>query len=228
MTISRQTPPPLPPQKSLEQLLATKDQRIRAGLIDHFIDSSLWFWFFILVGWNVFHLETSVDARSFLIMLSLNFPISLMIIVLFIVLDILLCVSRGQSIGQCINGINKKNQSTTSNQILNSVFAKPKIWLHGLMSRCLGMPLLSVSVLIWLILNPMMTPIHLHDFSLIEPEGSLLLMIFLLKIIGWALLLFGLFLPFGLGFLRGQLPTWYDQLIDVQVLQRNTAHSQFK
>ncbi len=209
-------PPPLPTRRPL----ATKDQRIRAGLIDHFIDSSLWFWFFILVGWSVFHLDASVEARSFLVVLFQNFPISMRIISLFFVLDILLCVRRGQSIGQCVNGIYKKNQPTTQQRIISRFFVIPKIWLHGLMSRCLGMPLLSVSILIWLILNPVVTPIHLRDFSLIEPEGSLLLLVILLKIIGWALLFFGLFLPFGLGFIREQLPTWYDQLLGVHIVEK--------
>jgi hypothetical protein len=212
-----QSPPPLPTQDNFpSQFLATKDQRIRAGLIDHFIDSSLWFWFFILIGWSVFHLEASVDSRSFLVLLSKNFPISLMIISLSLIVDFFLCVCRGQSIGQWINGIYKKNQPTNSDQILNRISAIPKIWLHSLISRCLGMPLLCISILIWLILNPTMTPIRLHDFSLIEPEGSLLLMIFLLKIIGWAMLLFGMFLPFGLGFIRSPLPTWYDRWLGVQ------------
>lgn len=205
-------PPPLP-----MLILATKDQRIRAGLIDHFIDSSLWFWLFILVGWNVFHLDASVDARLFLFVLFQNFPVSLMIISLFMLFDILLCVSHGQSIGQCVNGIYKNQQPTTPLRILSRVFAIPKIWLHGLVSRCLGMPLLSVSILIWLISNPIITPIHLHDFSLTEPEGSFLLIVFLLKIIGAALLLFGLFLPFGLGFIRAPLPTWYDRFLGVQI-----------
>ncbi|HEY4713978.1 MAG TPA: hypothetical protein VIH30_07040, partial [Aquirhabdus sp.] len=198
---------------------ATKDQRIRAGLIDHFIDSTLWFWLFIIAGWSIVHLEVSVDARSFLVMLATNFPISISIFTLLFLFDFLLCVTRGQSIGQLINGIRKSNQRTTSHLMVRSIFDTAKIWLHGLISRCLGMPLLYMCLIIGLIFNPIIKPIDLHDFSLIEPEGSFLLMVFLFKIIGWTLLLFGLFLPFGLGFIREQLPTWYDQLLGVHIVE---------
>lgn len=215
-------PPPLPTRRPL----ATKDQRIRAGLIDHFIDSSVWFWLFVLFGWNIFHLDAPVDARSFFILLSQTFPISITIIILFVFLDILLCFRRGQSIGQFVNGIYKKNKLINSNQILNRFIGISNIWIHGLISRCLGLPLLTVSILIWLTLDPTVTPIHLYDFSLIEPEGSLLLLIFLLKIIGGTFLLYGLFLPFGLGFIREQLPTWYDQLLDVHIVEKQQkSHS---
>ncbi|GAC1376038.1 MAG: hypothetical protein NVS3B3_14350 [Aquirhabdus sp.] len=215
-------PPPLP----LGRPLATKDQRIRAGLIDHFIDSSLWFWFFILVGWSVFHLDAPVDARSFLVDLATNFPISLMIIALFFVLDILLCVSRGQSIGQCINRIYKTHQRATSKYFEWSIFNFPKIWLHGLVSRCLGMPLLFLCLMIWFIVNPMVTPMNIHEFSLVDPEGAYQLLVFLLKMIGTTLLLFGLFLPFGLGFIREELPTWYDQMLGVYIVEKSQkSHS---
>lgn len=217
MTTSPQTPPPLPKQWILGQSLATKDQRIRAGLIDHFIDSTLWFWLFIIAGWGVFHLEASIDTRSFLVMLTTNFPISISLITLLFVFDFLLCVTRGQSIGQLVNSIYKTTQQTTSNQILWSIFDIPKIWLHGLISRCLGIPLLCMCLIIGLMLNPMITPIDLQDFSLVEPEGSLQLLFFLLNMIGSALLLFGLFFPFGLGFILSPLPTWYDRLLGVHI-----------
>lgn len=209
-------PPPLP----TDYPLATKDQRIRAGLIDHFIDSSVWFWFFILLGWSAFHLKTSVDARSLLIIIYQNFPISMTIIVMYVVLDFMLCIYLGQSIGQCVNHIYKSNLPSRNPLILSHLFDISKIWLHGLFSRCVGLPLLCVSLLIWLILNPIMIPIHLYDFSLIEPKGSLLLLLFLLKIIAWTLFLFALFIPFGIGFIRGSLPTWYDRLLGVQILNR--------
>ena len=221
MTMSPQSPPPLPtPAIFAGQSLATKDQRVRAGLIDHLIDSSIWFWLFILFGWTAFHLETPLDTRSFLIVLASNFPISINGIGFLLILDLLLCVYRRQSLGQLINNIYKTNQRATSKQFVSVIFDIAKIWLHGLISRCCGMPLLSVSLLIGFILNPMMTPIHLHDFSLIDPEGSFLLMVFLLKIIGWILLLFSLFLPFGLGFMRSPLPTWYDRLLGVYIIEK--------
>lgn len=204
-------PPPLPPSS-----LATKDQRIRAGLIDHFIDSTLWFWFFILVGWNILHLDASLDVRSFLIVLSSNFPMSISVIGLLLVLDLWFCVRHGQSIGQWITGIYKTGQQATPFSQINPPADIPKIWLHGLISRCLGMPLFCVCILVWLILNPLIMPFSLREFSLIEPEASFLLIVFLLKIIGSILLLFVFFLPCGVGFIRSPLPTWYDRLLGIQ------------
>lgn len=212
MITSHKSPPPLP-----LSMAATKDQRIRAGLIDHFIDSTLWFWLFILVGWSVFHLDSAVDARSFLLRLAINFSISMSVIALFLVVDSVLCIVLQQSIGQLVNGIYKENQKLTSQLRLFTIF---KIWFHGLLSRCLGMPLLGLFFVIVFIVNPIITPIHLQDFSLIEPEGAYRLLVFLLKIIGDISLLFGLFLPFGLGFIRGQLPTWYDRLLGIQIKQK--------
>lgn len=220
MTTSSQTPPPLPTQWIEGQPLATKDQRIRAGLIDHFIDSTLWLWLFILIAWCLFHLESPIDARTFLIALASNFHISISMIELILALDFLLCLSHGQSIGQLVNGIYKTTQRMPSHRIVWCIFDVPKIWLHGLITRCLGIPLLTVSILILLILNPMIAPIYLHDFSLVEPEGAYRLMVFLLKIIMIVLFLFGLFLPAGLGFIRSQLPTWYDNLLGVRVVEK--------
>ncbi len=94
-----------------------------------------------------------------------------------------------------------------------------KLWLHGFVSRWLGQPLLWVCVLFWLALNQIIAPLNPLKFSLIDPEGSYLLMMFLLKIIGMALLLSSLFLPIGLGFMLGALPTWYDQLLGVRVVK---------
>ena len=227
MIILQKTPPPLPTQWTFSgQPLATKDQRIRAGLIDHFIDSSLWLWLFILVAWCALHLESSMDARSFLVLLATNFPISIGIIGVLIVFDFLFCVSHGQSIGQLINGIYKMGYPASSHRNRVVGFSGLKIWFHSLISRCLGMPLLSICVLIWLILDPIITPIQLQSFSIIEPEGAYRLMVFLLEIIGWVLLVFGLFLPFGIGFIRGSLPTWYDHLLGVRIVEKpHKSHS---
>lgn len=224
--VIQSSPPPLPSHWMLNFLFASKDQRIRAGLIDHFIDSSVWFWLFILVMGCSIQLEFAMDARSFLRVLIKQFPISMGIIGLLLVIDFLLCVSRGQSIGQLINRIYKVGQHTASQCFVVSVLEVVKFWLHGLISRCLGMPLLCVYLVICLILNPMIIPINLHDFSLVEPEGAYRLMTFLLNIIGTTLFLFGLFLPAGLGFIRTQLPTWYDQLFGVQVREKpKKSHS---
>lgn len=222
MTTSQQTPPPLPTQWTFTgQPLASKDQRIRAGLIDHFIDSTLWFWLFILIACCALQLESSLDARAFLIVLATHFPISIFIIGLMLFIDFGLCLTRGHSIGQIANGIYKTTQRQTSQAVVWRIFDIPKIWLHGLLSRCLGLPLLSICLITLLILNPNIPPINLHEYSLVEPEGAYQLMVFLLKIIISALLLFGLFLPAGVGFITSQLPTWYDNLLGVSIVEKS-------
>ncbi len=214
-------PPQLPNSLDAQPLPASRHQRIRAGLIDHFMDSTVWVWLFLIAIWTALHLQNSIDARAFLVLLCSNFSTSMSLIGLFFVGDFLLCIHRGQSLGQMINGIYKTTLSSHI-QTKNQSFDVLKLWLHGLVSRCLGLPLLLICLLTWLTIDPVITPIHLQDFSLIEPEGSYLLMIFLLKIIGITLLLFGLFLPFGLAFARGSLPTWYDQILGISVLQKKT------
>lgn len=217
---SSKQPPKLPfSSLNAQPLPASRHQRIRAGLIDHFTDSTVWGWLFLIAIWTALHLQASIDARAFLVLLCSNFSTSMSLIALFFVCDFLLCICRGQSLGQMINGIYK---TTLSSHIhtKNQSFDVLKFWLHGLVSRCLGLPLLLICLLIWLTVNPIITPIHLQDFSLIEPEGSYLLMIFLLKIIGITLLLFGIFLPFGLAFAQGTLPTWYDQILGISVNQK--------
>lgn len=222
MTTSAQTPPPLPTQWIFTgQPLATKDQRIRASLIDHFIDSTLWFWLLILIAWCALQLETSMDARSFLVVLASHFPFSISIIGLMLLIDLGLCLTRGHSIGQIANGIYKTNQRPTSQVLVWHFFDISKIWLHGLLSRCLGLPLLSICLITLLILNPNIPPINLQEYSLVEPEGAYQLMVFLLKIIISALLLFGLFLPAGIGFITSQLPTWYDNLLGVSIVEKS-------
>ncbi len=219
------SPPKRPPRlpDSLSTLpLASRHQRIRAGLIDHFVDSTIWVWLFCISIWAALHLQASIDARSFLVLVCSNFSRSMSFIILFFVSDFLLCIRRGQSLGQMINGIYKTTRSSKPTHTKNRSFDVLKLWLHGLVSRCLGLPLLLVCLIFWLAVDPIITPIHLQDFSLIEPEGSFLLMIFLLKIIGITLLLFGLFLPFGLAFAQGTLPTWYDQILDISVMQKKT------
>lgn len=216
-------PPQLPTSfLTMQPLQASRHQRIRAGLIDHFIDSTVWVWLFLIAIWTALHLQTSIDARAFLILLCSNFSNSMGFIALFFICDFLLCIYRGQSIGQMINGIFKIILIPKEKEPKNQIFDGLKLWLHGLVSRCLGIPLLFICLLIGLIVNPIITPIHLQDFSLIEPEGSYLLIIFLLKIIGITLLLFGLFLPAGLAFSRGTLPTWYDQILSIRVIQKKT------
>jgi hypothetical protein len=214
-------PPKLPTQEShaLMRLNASRHQRIRAGLIDHFIDSTVWVWLFSITLWNTLHLQDSIDARPFFIILCSSFSTSIALIGLLFIGDFLLCVYRGQSLGQMINGIYKVIQPLQSNRIKHHLLDFLRLWLHGLISRCLGLPLLFICLLLWLGIDPTITPIHLNEFSLIEPQGSYLLMIDLLKIIGITLFLFGLFLPAGLAFTRGTLPTWYDRLLGVFVLQ---------
>jgi hypothetical protein len=214
-------PPKLPINSNTQILLvASRNQRIRAGLIDHFIDSTIWVWFFLIAMWTALHLQTPIDAQSFFIIICTNFSTSMSLIGLLFIGDLLLCVHRGQSLGQMINGIYKTSQISQAKHIKNDSLDVLKLWLHSLVSRCLGLPLLFVCLLLWLSVDPIITPIHLQNFSLIDPEGSYLLMTFLLKIIGFTLLLFGLFLPFGLGFVRNTLPTWYDQLLSVNIVQK--------
>ncbi|MDE2419559.1 MAG: hypothetical protein KGO49_00060 [Gammaproteobacteria bacterium] len=214
---SMKQPPRLPDSSNTQPRPASRHQRIRSGLIDHFMDSTVWAWLFLTAVWTALHLQASIDARAFLVILCSNFSTSMSFIALFFVSDFLLCISRGQSLGQMINGIYKTTQPTHTK---NQAFDVLKLWLHSLVSRCLGLPLLLICLFIWLAVNPVITPIHLQDFSLIEPEGSYLLMIFLLKIIGITLLLFGLFAPFGLAFAQGALPTWYDQILGIHVMQK--------
>jgi hypothetical protein len=214
-------PPSLPRQytNAQFQFCATRNQRIRAGLIDHFIDSTVWLWFFVIVIWTAFHLQVSMDTRAFFTHLCSNFSTSIILIGLLFIGDFLLCVYRGQSLGQLINGIYKTSSPSPFRQTYNQSFTVLRVWIHGFISRCLGLPLLVVSLIFWLSIDPIICPIHIQQFSLIEPEGSYLLIIFLLKIIGSTLLMFGLFLPAGLAFLRGTLPTCYDRLLKISVLQ---------
>lgn len=215
-------PPKLPAHQSDSQTLlaASRNQRIRAGLIDHFIDSTIWVWFFLIAMWTALHLQAPIDTRSIFFVICTNFSTSMGLIGLFFISDLLLCIHRGQSLGQMINGIYKTTHISQAKHTKSNSLDALKLWLHSLVSRCLGLPLLFVSLLLWLSANPIITPIHLQDFSLIDPEGSYLLIMFLLKIIGMTLLLFGLFLPFGLGFVRNTLPTWYDQLLGVNIVQK--------
>lgn len=220
---SSKQPPKLPTSSfNVEPLPANRHQRIRAGLIDHFIDSTVWVWLFFISTWVTLHLQTSIDARVFLILLWSKFSTSMSCIVIFFVSDFLLCIYRGQSLGQMINGICKVVQAKQPPQKNTQSLDILRLWLHGLVSRCLGLPLLFMCLLIILMFNPSICPIHLQDFSLIEPAGAYLLMVVLLKIIGITLLLFGFFLPAGLAFARGELPTWYDQLLGVRVIQKST------
>jgi len=214
--VSQSSPPPLLVHPT-SNLLAIKDQRIRAGLIDHAIDSTVWFWLFIIAAWTGLNLHSVIDARSFIVLLATQFPISFFSISSLLIFDFLLCVCCGQSMGQRINGIYKTNQTSLMHHYFLNAF---KVWLHGLVSRCLGLPLLCVCTLLIMIFNPMIAPIPFRDFSLIEPEGAYLLMSFLLKIIGMALLLFAFFLPAGLGFICGSLPTWYDKRLGVLIIRK--------
>jgi hypothetical protein len=218
-------PPKLPRQESNARtsLNASRHQRIRAGLIDHFIDSTVWVWLFFMTLWTDLHLETAINARDLFVLLCSNFSTSMSLIGLLFIIDFLLCFYRGQSLGQMINGIYKDAQPSPSIRIKNHSLDISRLWLHGLVSRCLGLPLLFICLLLWLGIDPTILPIHLHEFSLIEPQGSYLLMIFLLKIIGITLFLFGLFLPAGLAFLRGTLPTWYDLILGISV--QKSPHS---
>ncbi len=215
-------PPPLPRKYNdvtsahkLDQM-ASRDQRVRAGIIDHTIDSTLWIWLMGISIWCVFNLSSPLDARSFILMLSIQFKQSVFVISTLLLIDLFLGTWRGQTIGQFLNNIYKKPYPSIIKRPSVYVF---KIWLHGLFSRCLGMPLLYVCVIIILLTNPIIHPMHLSEFSLIEPDGSLMLLVFLLKIMLVTLLLFGVFLPFGLGFLSAPLPTWYDRLLGVVVVQ---------
>jgi hypothetical protein len=212
-------PPKLPTHESNAQtrLNASRHQRIRAGLIDHFIDSTVWVWLFFIAIWTMLQLHASIDARDFFALLCSHFSTSMSSIGLLMIGDFLLCVYRGQSLGQMINGIYKAAQPAKSNRIKNHFLDIFRLWLHGLVSRCLGLPLLFICLILWLSVDPTVTPLNLQNFSLIEPEGSYLLMIFLLKIIGVTLFLFGLFLPAGLAFVRGTLPTWYDLVLGINV-----------
>ncbi|WP_410211151.1 hypothetical protein [Aquirhabdus sp.] len=213
---SAQSPPPIP-QDIAHRVMhaASRDQRIRAGIIDHTIDSTIWLWLMGMTLWSVFHLETGCDARSMIASLASQFSFSISIIVALSLFDLFLCVWRGQSIGQLLNKIYKKPLQST----LNNPTSVIKVWLHGLVSRCLGLPLLHVCLVFMIIFNPTIQPMSLSDFSLIEPEGSLTLLVFLFKIILATCVLFGVFLPFGLGFLRQPLPAWYDRVLGVDVLQ---------
>jgi|GEM_PF-3496159 len=195
-------------------LAASRHERIRAGLADHAIDSTLWIWLFLLIGLTMLHETNPILIRALLPRLFHQFPLSLLIISAYLILDLGLTLIRQQSVGQLFNRIQKLPQPVGL-----GVSVLLRVWLHGLVSRCLGMPLLLVCLVALLILNPNISPIHLQDFSLIDPEGTLNLLVFLLEIIGVTLLLFALFLPFGLAFLYGPLPTWYDRVLSVVIVQ---------
>ncbi|AXI02709.1 RDD family protein [Aquirhabdus parva] len=213
---SAQSPPPIPPEVAYRVVYAaSRDQRIRAGIIDHTIDSTIWLWLMAMALWSVFHLETASDARSIIASLASQFSFSISFIVALSSFDLFLCVRRGQSIGQLFNRIYKKPFQSSPNNLISVI----KVWGHGLVSRCLGLPLLHVFLVFIIFFNPTIQPMSLSDFSLIEPEGSLTLLIFLFKIVLASCVLFGVFLPFGLGFLRQPLPTWYDRVLGVDVLQ---------
>jgi hypothetical protein len=220
-------PPKLPQHQSnvKVRLYASRYQRIRAGLVDHFIDSTVWVWLFVMTIWTSLHLQTPIDSRAFFIILCSNFSISLGLTGLMIIGDFLLCVYRGQSLGQIMNGIYKTDNSTDSSKIKNHTVVVVRMWIHGLVSRCLGLPLLFVCLMLWLSIDPIIEPIQLQKFSLIEPNGSYLLMTFLLKIIGVILFLFGLFLPAGIAFAKGTIPTWYDLFLGINIQSNKQLHN---
>jgi hypothetical protein len=203
--------------QEIHHIAASRDQRVQAALIDHSIDSTLWVLLAGLTLWVACHLQAPLDLRTFVPVLVSEFPQMMMLIGLVFGVDLLLGLSRGQTIGQLIIGTYKYHEQK---------LAAPKptplqplyFWLHGLLSRCLGLPLLLLTILLLLSLNPTIAPIHLSRFSLTEPVGTLLLLVFLLKIIGGTLLLFAVHLPTALGFFKHPLPTWYDRVLSVHVL----------
>ncbi len=193
---------------------ATRHERIRAGLADHAIDSTLWIWLCLVIGWNLLHVTNSITVHALIPLLWHQSPLSMLTISSYLVFDLGLTLIRKRSPGQLLNRIQKLPQPPASAAVTGL-----RIWLHGLVSRCLGMPLLLVCLLGLAMINPDLAPIRLQDFSLIDPDGTLNLLLFLLEIIGMALLLFALFLPFGLAFLNGPLPTWYDRILGVYIVQ---------
>ena len=173
----------------------------------------------MIVASVALHLKNSIDAQSFFTTMCTQHASSMVMIALIFMCDFLLCIYRGQSVGQMMNGIHKVSRISQARRLTEIIKHFMKLWLHGFVSRWLGQPLLWVCVLFWLALNQIIAPLNPLKFSLIDPEGSYLLMMFLLKIIGMALLLSSLFLPIGLGFMLGALPTWYDQLLGVRVVK---------
>ncbi len=197
---------------------------MQAGIIDHAIDSTVWCGLAIVAFWCACNLQTSLDLRSFVVAMVSQFPLSMAMIGLMLTLDLWLCLSRGQSFGQFLGQLYKHREATAAAPLAPLTF-----WLHGLISRCLGLPLLWLGGLVLLCINPTIHPLDLQDFSLLDPTGAARLVLFLLKIIGVALLLFALSIPIALGFYRQPLPTWYDRLLGVHILvkpkQRNERHA---
>ncbi len=216
---SPQQPPALSSRADTAHIAASREQRLQAGIIDHTVDSTLWIWLAGIAFWCALHLEVTVDMRAFIVLLTNQFPRSISLIGLLLIIDLILSISRGQSLGQLISRTYKYHE-THPQTAPKSPFTGLYLWLHGLISRCLGLPLLLVCIFLLLCFNPSVSPIHLQDFSLLEPRGAALLLLFLLKIISVTLLLFALFIPAGLGFIRGALPTWYDRLLHVHVLAK--------
>jgi len=214
-----QQPPIISSPDYSTYIAASREQRLQAGIIDHAIDSTVWIWLAGIVVWCALHLEVAVDTRAFIVLLANQFPRSIALIGILLIMDIILCIRRGQSLGQLISRTYKYHELRPQT-VQNSPFTGLYFWLHGLISRCLGLPLLLVCIFLLLCINPSISPIHLQDFSFLEQRGAALLLLFLLKIISVTLLLFALFIPAGVGFIRGELPTWYDRLLRVHVLTK--------
>ena len=201
-----------------QQIAASREQRLQAGIIDHAIDSTVWIWLVGIAFWCAFHLEATVDMRAFLVLLVSQFPRAMPSIASLLIIDLWLCLGRGQSLGQLIGRIYKYREPSKNTK--KSPFDGIYLWLHGLISRCLGLPLLLLSLFLLVCINPNVNATHLQDYSLVDPSGAARLLLLLLNIIVMTLLLLALFLPAGLGFIRGGLPTWYDRMLHVHILKQ--------